>query len=179
MINHSGGASGSDITWENEGLEYGVDTIAYSFQGHNQKSKNQKILTPEELEIGWENIKIADKSLHRGLNRTEYIKNLLSRNYYQVKNSDCIFAIGYIASDNKVKGGTGWAVQMAIDVGKPVYIFDQTENHWFIYLAPKFVKYYDVPKLTGNFAGIGTRQITEDGINAIKEIYSVNFSEIT
>jgi hypothetical protein len=35
----------------------------------------------------------------------------------QVKNSDGIFAIGTI-SRGQVDGGTGWAVQMAIDAGK-------------------------------------------------------------
>lgn len=42
----------------------------------------------------------------------------------QVKNSDAVFAIGHLVR-GIVDGGTGWAVQMAIDDGKPVYVYDQ------------------------------------------------------
>ncbi len=47
----SGGALGSDLEWETQGANYGVETIAYSFKGHNSKSKNLKVLTEDELAI--------------------------------------------------------------------------------------------------------------------------------
>lgn len=40
---------------------------------------------------------------------------LLRKNWQQVKHSDAIFAVSTIANDDTVNGGTGWAVQMAID----------------------------------------------------------------
>ena len=30
-----------------------------------------------------------------------------------------------------VQGGTGYAVEMAIQAGKPVYVFDQVRNQWY------------------------------------------------
>lgn len=180
---HSGGSDGADLAWEEEGLKYGVESVAYSFRNHQHKSKFGKILTPDELAEGWEACKVATKTLKRPLDRIEYpyIKNLISRNWYQVKNSDSIFAIGTFANTKRtlVNGGTGWAVQMGIDNNKLVYLFDQKTNEWYVYspLSKKFLQLYDLPKFTENFAGIGSRAITKDGINAIKQICKFNFTK--
>lgn len=179
-ICHSGGALGADITWENEGYKYGVKTIAYSFYGHKQFSKSQKILSEAEIDSGYSHVLIAEKTLKRGLNYRvyPYLKNLLSRNWYQVKNSEVIFAIGMFTNKkrNIVNGGTGWAVQMSIDNNKPVYLYEQNLKTWnkFNYNNMVFEEIDYIPKLTENFAGIGTRDINNDGINAIKNVYMSN-----
>ena len=57
--------------------------------------------------------------------------NLIRRNWYQVKDSNGVFAIGKLsASRSTVEGGTGWAVQMAVDSKKPVYVFDTVNSLW-------------------------------------------------
>ena len=179
---HSGGAPGSDITWENEGCKYGVKTIAYSFYNHVQESKNQKVLTVEELNEGFEHVKIASKEIKRNPNvRYPYVRNLLSRNWFQVKNSDAVFAVGKFINTKLVSGGTGWAVQMAIDNKKPVFFFDQVNNEWneFNYESNQFERMNSIPKLTENFAGIGTREINDNGKKAIKEIFEKNFAGVS
>jgi hypothetical protein len=64
---------------------------------------------------------------------------------------------------------------MAIDSGKPVYVFDQAAKKWFVWKKTMFVDFTDgknnVPQLTPNFAGIGTREISPDGIAAIEAVY--------
>ena len=172
---HSGGCPGSDLTWEIVGEEYGVITKAYSFKGHVTPSKNQVILTPEELTEGFEHVKIASVSLKKQISLfwpPPYVQNLLSRNWFQVKNSEAIFAIGkFRGKDFKfVDGGTGWAVQLAIDNNKPVYVFDQNDNQWKIWNGTAFVN-TTPPILTRNFAGIGTREITDAGIRAVRNLY--------
>ena len=67
-----------------------------------------------------------------------------------------------------VSGGTGWAVQMAIDSNKPVYLFDQESGKWFSFSGADNNKFgwtelETAPVLTKNFAGIGTRDINEAG----------------
>jgi len=62
------------------------------------------------------------------------------------------------AKHTAVTGGTGYAVEMAIQAGKPVYVFDQSRNRWFKNINGEW-SVSDVPTLTPNFAGIGTRQI--------------------
>lgn len=173
---HSGGCPGADMVWEREGEKYGVKTIAYSFPGHVQEGKNPCILTGAELDEGWEHVKVADKTLNKNVEtnlRSTYGRSLLCRNWFQVKNSEAVFAIGKFDGFTKVAGGTGWAVQMAVDNGKSVYVFDQQIGRWSWYHPfDKLFVYTDkFPTLTENFAGIGTRDINEFGIEAIKRIY--------
>ena len=177
-ICHSGGALGADIEWEIQGKTYGVHTIAYSFYNHNQKGENPKVLAVPELEEGFQHVLEANKTLKRNLQGTfQYVRNLLSRSWFQVKNSEVIFAIAKSMTDKIVEGGTGWAVQMAIDNKKPVYVFDQKANLWttFIYPMGIFTPYGEPLKLTENFAGIGTRNINDSGKNAIKQVYENTF----
>jgi hypothetical protein len=174
---HSGGCPGADMCWENEGNKYGVHTIAYSFGGHTQEGKNRIILTHEQLMEGYEHVKIASVGLKRSPEiKWPYVKHLLCRNWYQVKNAETIFAIGKFIDDKRVSGGTGWAVQMGIDNKKTVFFFDQENVCWNIYNyeEKKFEKIGYIPKLTENFAGVGTREINENGIKAIQEILKYN-----
>ena len=181
-ICHSGGCPGSDMMWENEGNKYGIKTIAYSFYNHVQEGKNQKILNWKELEEGLEHVVIAEGTLKRNLVNlsSAYVLNLLCRNWFQVKNSESVFAIGTFLNKNHniVNGGTGWAVQMGIDNRKDVFFFDQGSNLWnkYNYETKKFNFIDYIPTLTENFAGIGTRKIDEDGKDAIREIYKYNMS---
>jgi hypothetical protein len=178
---HSGGADGADMCWETEGNKYGVKTISYSYKGHQQEGEHPYIMNADELLEGWGNIQKAAETLKRSLGQIEfnpYVRNLLCRNWFQVKNSDQIFAIGLLNKNHKtVGGGTGWAVQMALDNNKEVYVYDQITKSWykFLYTENTFVEYYDIPTLTQNFAGIGTRKISNYGTNAIIQIYKHNF----
>lgn len=176
-ICHSGGCPGSDIEWETQGEPYGVVTIAYSFKGHKQEGKNPKILTGIELDEGFKNVLIANQTLKRyPQGQSSYVKSLLARNWFQVKNSDAVFAIGFLTSPTMVSGGTGWAVQMGIDNNKFVFVFDQPTNSWyeFNYAFKIFEKMDGIPILTKNFAGIGTREINKAGKDAIKRVYEEN-----
>jgi hypothetical protein len=178
FTNHSGGCPGSDIMWENEGLKYGVYTIAYSFWNHRQNGRNQKILSGCELKEGFEAVMKANKALKKyPQGQHQYIQNLLSRNWFQVKNSEAVFAVGMLQDEKTVKGGTGWAIQMSVDNKKSTFVFDQNFNRWykFNYVFGRFEIFDGIPTLTENFAGIGTREINENGINAIKKIYKKNF----
>jgi hypothetical protein len=179
--NHSGGCEGADMAWETAGLSYGVKTIAYSFKGHKQYGANPYIMTNEELLEGWEACKIASVTLNRSLHslRSTYVRSLICRNWYQVKHAETIFAIGMLVrgSDTLVDGGTGWAVQMAVDNKKPVYLFEQNLKCWMEYdeILELFVRIDYTPMLTDHFAGIGTRAITDDGLQAILEVYQETF----
>ena len=119
--------------------------------------------------------------------------NLLARNWLQIKNSEQIIAIGIIVDPGKrstkgyyskskyqtVDGGTGFGVQMAINNEKEVNVFDQKQDQWFrwSYSSLSFVK-IKPPKIEFlNFAGIGTRNIQQNGIEAIKELYKKTFEK--
>lgn len=176
LICNSGGAPGADTIFEDECTKNGIKVIAWSFFGHNIKSKNKIVLTKEQLNEGFENVIIANKTLKRNIYRiSPYVKNLLSRNWYQVKYSDAIFAVANLDGDNKVSGGTGWCCAMAIDNKKPVYVFDSNFNSWFKYNYDMgiFEIYKNIPKLTKNFAGVGSREINDKGVDAIKNLINI------
>ncbi len=181
FVCHSGGCPGSDIEWETQGEKYGIETIAYSFKGHKQEGKNPRILTGAELDEGFEHVLIANKNLKRyPQGQSTYVKSLLSRNWFQVKNAETIFAIGKFKTNKVVDGGTGWAVQMAIDNDKTVFFFNQPTNAWYIGTkydsngTAYFVEIHYVPRLPRSFAGIGTREIEDNGKSAIRMIYEKN-----
>lgn len=184
-INHSGGAEGSDMYWETVGKKYGVMTISYSFSNHTQYGENQLVLNTDELWEGWKNVQKASIGIHRPVVKIEfnpYIRNLLSRNWFQVKGGDVIFVIGTLVKSNhsRVNGGTGWAVQMAIDNHKDVYLFDQEYDNWMKYDYERctFVLIEYIPVLTKQFTGIGTRELRDNGKMAIEQVYENTFKNI-
>jgi len=167
-VNHSGGAIGSDTVWGEVGGVYGVESFHY-WHGKITPNGNTEI-TEEEFEEGKEHVMKANETLHR---KPEKYMNLLARNYCQVKNADEIFAIGKF-KNKMVDGGTGWAVQMAIDDGKIVNFYDQERRLWARNKGGIWEP-SSTPLLTEKFAGIGTREINVNGINAIKEVYAQTF----
>ena len=181
FICHSGGATGADTCFEELGEKYGILTKAYSYKTSYHKSTNKVEISEIDFLEGIDMIEIAKKTLKRKTN-PKYMP-LLSRNWQQVKNAKQVFAISEIVykSDwEHVAGGTGWTVQMAIDNKKEVYVFDQEQDKWFkwSYEKSKFLALKNLPKITKtNFAGIGSRRIKENGIQAIENLYTSSFKK--
>jgi hypothetical protein len=192
FTNHSGGAYGGDTYWDVIGREYGVtkhkhyrDAGNTSLSAQLRKSGVQaEVLTKEQMDE-------ARTEVERLLGKkypdtTE--GNLQVRNYYQVANADAVFAIAeiemttdksnpnltdstkskYSYFSNKVKGGTNTAVQLGIQLGKPVYVWDLKNQFWTQFDGKEFVK-IDTPVLTKNFAGVGSRDIEDYSIPLEKD----------
>jgi hypothetical protein len=170
--NHSGGALGADSEWDNIGRQFGViHHYHYWYGTKNPKSKDDDEITKEEFNEGKQKVLEANRTLKR---KPEAYMNKLARNWMQVANASTVFAITSLVSPTEAKGGTGWAVQMAIDNDVPVFVFDQTKESWFAWNGQKFVS-TGTPRLTQNFAGIGTREINAAGLKAIKDVYERTF----
>lgn len=169
-IHHSGGAVGADCEWTRQGTAYGVVSRHY-WHRHRTPFGNVEI-SETDFDEGVQHVLQANSVLHRRPGR--YL-DLLARNWSQVKYSEAVFAIGRIKS-GVVQGGTAWAVQMGIDVRKPVCLFDQMSEQWFNYCDGLW-RPCPVPVLTPNFAGIGSRDISDSGIRAISEVYLNTFGK--
>lgn len=180
---YSGGANGSDIYWEIIGKQFGLETTVHFYHLKKTPFGNTQI-TEKEYDEGKLQVTTAAKQMGRITSSQKISHPLLIRNWSQVYNSDAIFAIstiveknnllkdGRLAKIDQVEGGTGYAVQMAINNKKPVYVFDQELKMWFTYYEPaKRFLLCGIPILTKNFAGIGTRELNEFGIQAIKDVY--------
>tara|TARA_R110000772_G_scaffold81439_2_gene173244 strand:- start:28243 stop:28983 length:741 start_codon:yes stop_codon:yes gene_type:complete len=187
LVCHSGGAKGSDTIWENITDSYGGSTKAYSYQTKYHNGSNKVEISESDYQEGVREIHKANKFLKRNVS---YYMNLLARNWSQVKYSEQIFAIGYIVEPGEkgtryvnkskyqeVDGGTGYCVKMGIVNGRPIYVFEQNLNKWFewSYVTEKYIE-CETPVISKkNFAGVGTRNITQNGINAIKELFEKTF----
>lgn len=189
---HSGGAVGADSYFESIGEEFGVKTRAYSYKTKYHNSPNKVEISEEDYQEGVEMIKKANQTLNRyGISK---FMNLLARNWAQIKYSKQVFAIGNIIEPGKkcskgfqnkskyqiVSGGTGYAVQMGIDNLRDVCVFEQNQQKWFrwSYSSISFRELCDTPKIeVQDFAGIGTREINQFGIDAIKNLYLKTFNK--
>ena len=195
--NHSGGANGADSYWQNIGEKYGVKTNAY-YSGEKTPQGNIEISKEDYDEGRYEAAKAAKRNY--GYNYSTMKNDLLIRDWSQVKHADSIFAISNIVGEGEkifpdqkndtryaiapsVTGGTGYAVGMAINHNKPIYVYNQGkiknsyEQGWYRYdySTKDFVK-TEIPTLTNNFAGIGSRTLSQNDIKQIENVYNRTFS---
>jgi hypothetical protein len=178
----SGGADGADLHWGMNAGRDGQNVIHWSYEGHKSQAPKQEIviLSEEQLLRADNDLKIASKTLKRSWpgSRSQNVKSLLRRNWYQVRWSDSIYAVSSLRNDGVVNGGTGWAVQMFLDRHKKLgqfqalnaFVFDQEEKQWYQYIGGW--KPIDAPpKPEGLWAGVGTRKINHAGKWAIRNLF--------
>lgn len=181
----SGGAVGADQIFDECARAVSHESLVMSFDGHkiSQKVKGKVVIfSDDDLQEAEIPLLKANKSLKRKIPKDQYVKDLLRRNFFQIKTTERVYAVAPLNWDfsHLVKGGTGWAVQMAIDRGIPeIYVFDtgppigdQALCHWYKWHSFGGFRYIDVPpKPYGSYTGIGTRELTETGEKAIRQLY--------
>jgi len=94
-----------------------------------------QFVTPSTVEV----LMLANPHLHQAAHKMckrmpshFYTLQLLQRNYQIAKKAHTIYAFGILEKDAKrMKGGTGWTVQLALDQGKEVYLFDIPSQTWY------------------------------------------------
>jgi hypothetical protein len=189
FVNHSGGALGADTAWDTIGKEFGMINNQHYWMNNKTPKGNVEITNEDSVE-GQQKVTSAARNMGRIEPNQQVRDERLIRNWSQVKYSDAVFAVttmlsvggemnyGKVAKIRQGKGGTGYAIQMAIEAGKPVYVFDQTRKQWFKNINGTWST-SDVPTLTKNFAGIGTREINEAGKQAIRDTYAATVSALT
>lgn len=176
----SGGAEGADLQWGMCAGLAGHKVIHWSFEGHRTNAPAVEVvqLSKEQLAKADPAMKVAAKHLKKGVPYRPWVKPLIQRNWYQVAWSQSVFAVCDMI-DYKPQGGTAWAIQMFLDrpdlVGKdkPVYVFAQNHGHWMGW-SPAFENFMTLagpPNApTGIWAGIGSRELTPSGKQAIRDL---------
>jgi hypothetical protein len=182
-----------------------------SFTGHHSTLpplayKKLSVDLIDNTEAAKEPLRVAGGRLGRTVGTDSRIVSLLSRNYYQIKDVEAVYAVGdfdkggWIRKDSVgVDGGTGWTCQMFFDRFFdeftsspdtrrfiPLYFFSQAQGAWFqcelrdsivdfekqIHgCVPQWHKIEAPPKPSGNYAGIGTRQLKCNGKEAIHSLF--------
>lgn len=169
----SGGANGSDVAWGKYASQIGHKVVHFSFQGHRTDAPAETLirLSTERLEIADPFLQKANKILKRHLPYDKpWIMNLLRRNYYQIKDSESLYAIGTF-KNHMIDGGTAWAVVLfqLERLNLPCFFFDQFLKQWFGYDG-QWDRINTPTKPSGVWTGIGTRALNEYGETAIKNL---------
>jgi len=138
-----GGAKGTDELVEQMAKQFGMQVEVLVPPNHPRA----QFITPSTVEV----LMLASPHPHQAAEKLGkrmpshfYTLQLLQRNYQIAKKAHTIYAFGILEKDGKrVKGGTGWTVQLAMDQGKPVYLFDIPSQSWY-----RWDHYYQVDENT-------------------------------
>ena len=85
--------------------------------------------------------------------------------------------VGVIQPDNTVRGGTGWGAELARLWNKPLFVYDQPKRSWFRWSGSAW-EIAHMPIITSEaFAGIGTQNLTDDGREAIRDLFLRSFGD--
>lgn len=173
LTNYSGGAYGADTFFDIVGRQFGVNNhVHIRPEGSTNLSKPLRDFKDAEGNPSIKPLVISKKELASTLKEVETAlgrklkpgrgRDMQLRNYFQVKNADSVFAVAQLHGNRKrVDGGTNTAVTLSVKQGKPTYVWDINTEKWFAYNpnTKVFEEFDGVPKLTTNFAGIGSRDI--------------------
>ena len=156
--------------------QYGVKEVIYTFDGHKlSREKNSVTLSQAELERGYISMELASRMLNRTYYETDKIRKVLQTIFHMVNSGHQVFVIGTIQEDGSVKGGTGWAVELAKMFNRPLHVFDQPSKKWFTWKS----EWQEAsPKIEySTFVGSGTRYLSEAGQEAIQKLFTDSFAD--
>jgi len=171
---YSGGLKGAETVFGETAERYSVNEVIFTFEGHKlSRDNNVRVLSKEDLERGNISMELASKMLNRTYYETDKIRKVLQTIFHMVNSGYQIFVIGSIQEDGSVKGGTGWAVQLAKMFNRPLHVFDQPSGKWFTW---KESWQEDSPRIQyDTFVGSGTRFLNDAGRTAIEKLFEDSF----
>jgi len=172
---YSGGLKGAESAFGEAAEKWGVSEVNFTFEGHAiARDKNVKVLSQEELGRGDISMELASKMMHRKYAEKAKIRKVLQTIFHMVNNGHQVFAVGTILADNTIKGGTGWAVELAKLFNRPVSVYDQEKKKWFSWLEAGWKE--DSPVIKHEtFVGSGTRYLSDEGKKAIEDLFTNSF----
>jgi hypothetical protein len=171
----SGGHKGAEAEFGRAAKRWGLEQTTLSFEGHDMEwPMSVRVLSAAELAKGDVSMAIVCQRMGRTYHEAERIRSVVQSIFHMVNDSYQVFAIGWIQPDDTVKGGTGWAVELAKLFNRPVSVFDQGRDAWFIWRGGRWEP--DEPLIGDKpFAGTGTRNLTGSGRAAIEALYRRSF----
>lgn len=173
---YSSGLKGAESSFGEAAEKFGIKEVVYSFDGHKlNRERNVVILSKDQLERGDISMELASRMLNRTYYETDKIRRVLQTIFHMVNSGHQVFVIGAIQEDGSVKGGTGWAVELAKMFNRPLHVFDQPQKKWFTW---KNSWQEDSPRIEYNtFVGSGTRYLSDAGREAIDDLFEKSFPQ--
>ena len=172
---YHGGLKGAEALFGETAEQYGAGEVIFTFDNHKlHRDRNSVVLTEEDLQRGDISMEIASRMMNRAYYETEKIRKVLQTIFHMVNKGHQVFVIGTILDDNSVKGGTGWAVELAKLFNRPLHVYDQSKTQWFTWKDGTWAE--DTPIISySTFVGSGTRYLSDEGRAAIEQLFASSF----
>jgi hypothetical protein len=169
----SGGARGAEAEFGVCAEAWGMAELNFSFEGRNaERNRGLVTLSAEELGQGAVSAIYIQAHMHRKYPETPLFKKTLQTIWHQVNTAGEVFSVGVVLEDDTVKGGTGWAVELARHWGKPVFVYDQERHGWYTWTDGAWVAVAEPTITARRFAGTGTRYLSDEGRAAIRALFA-------
>ncbi len=174
----SGGIKGAEAEFGANAERLGIEEVNFTFDGHDRvRQRGARYLNHDELQNGDVSLEYVSKLMNRSYKQGQVFRKILQSIWYQINSGQEIYVIGTILDDNTVNGGTGWGAEFAKICNKPLFVFDQKRNAWFVWKQTDWVKCEDAPVISHpHFTGTGTRFLEENGKHAIAELFERSFA---
>jgi hypothetical protein len=173
---YSGGHRGTEAEFGQQAEKWGINEVNFTFDGQQpERSRGLVVLDAAELKKGDISMEIVSLHMNRTYARADKIRRVLQTIFHMVNNGYHVFAVGWIQTDDTVKGGTGWAVELAKLFNRPLSVYDQDRKTWFAWENKSWVASEPVIK-DKTFVGTGTRHLSEDGRQAIRDLFERSFT---
>ena len=171
----SGGLKGAETAFGKAAEKWSIKEVNFSYEGQKiTREKNTVVLSDEELKRGDISMELVSKMMSRTYYETDKIRKVLQTIFHMVNKGHQVFVVGTILEDNTVKGGTGWAVELAKLFNRPLSVYDQTKENWYSWKQDTWEQ--DSPRIEHEtFAGSGTRNLTDKGGQAIEKLFEDAF----
>ena len=175
---YSGGLKGAETAFGEAAEKWSVKEVNFTFSGQKtNRQKNAVVLSDDDLKRGDISMELVSKMMSRTYYETEKIRKVLQTIFHMVNKGHQVFVIGTILEDNTVKGGTGWAVELAKLFNRPLSVYDQAKNGWYSWKQGAWIK--DSPMIKHEtFVGSGTRNLSENGRKAIDRLFEDTFASL-
>ncbi len=171
------GLKGAEAAFGEEAVKRGMQECVYTFGDQKIDRENAQcvnVLADDELERGNVSMEIVSQMMHRKYYGSEKIRKVLQVLFHVVNSGHQVIVVGNILEDNTVKGGTGWTVELAKLFNRPLCVFDQTRDKWFVWDRGTWVE--GTPKIEfDTLACSGTRNLSDSGRQAIADLFAEAF----
>ncbi len=175
----SGGAPGAESEFGACAERWGMTERTLSFAGRALERRRGLVeLSDDELRRGDVSRTWLTARMNRTYDPSPRFQKLLQTLWHQVTDAREVFSVGSIQADGTVRGGTGWAVELARLWGKPVHVFDQPTAAWFAWDGERWSEAPVAPVITtSRFCGTGTRHLEDGGRRAIRALFERSFDD--
>ncbi len=175
----SGAARGAESEFGASAERHGIEEVNFTFEGHaDARRRGIRVLNHEELQAGDVSLEYLSRLMNRRYTDSPTLRKILQTLWYQVNHGQEIYVVGVILEDGTVRGGTGWGAEFAKLCNKPLFVFDQEKDGWFEWTGRdwKARGAADAPVITHpHFTGTGTREIRDNGKQAIEALFDRSF----